>query len=412
MKKKFIGICLLVALAASLLAGCGEKQPSAPAQQPTAAPSATEKPAEKPAAAPSAAQEASMTPDPKAEKAYQEALRAYEAVMDANCDVIYNGISFEMDYPFVSSGVMEVSSMERGKLLQYLGYTYEDLNDDGIPELLIGIIPDEKAEVPETQFFFGGYTIKNGEPVCFLEGWARNVYEWLGGGRFFNYGSGGYAFSAFGTFHLSEDGTQLIAEEWYFSDIRSADDTEIAFYHNTTGEWDKNAANELDIDADAFWALSNQYDAEIKTMKLTPFADYPYTGFIAQPLDCKVRADFFDEAAHQDVQYEYDDATGLLAAGGEYETKVLFRSEEGVSDFKLLALTLRDVDANGHATFDIAEAFSVPQLRAGVPLMVPMSFPGDIPSNGFSYTDADGTTKTYTVSISGRDGSLVIAPLD
>jgi len=43
----------------------------------------------------------------------------------------------------------------------------------------------EAAEIPEVQLLLGGYSRKDGEPVCFLEGWARNVYEWLGGGRFF-----------------------------------------------------------------------------------------------------------------------------------------------------------------------------------------------------------------------------------
>ena len=93
--------------------------------------------------------------------------------------------------------------MERTALLQYLGYTIEDISGDGIPELLIGTIPNDAAEVPETQLNLGGYTCKDGEPVCFLEGWARNVYEWLGDGRFFYFASRGYAYSGFGPVHIS-----------------------------------------------------------------------------------------------------------------------------------------------------------------------------------------------------------------
>lgn len=407
MMKKLIALLLFTTLLASMLAGCGEKQP--PTQPPTAASAATEQPGAKPAnTAPSAAPESSMVPDPEAEKVYQEAMRILDDVMDQNCDVVYNGLSAELDYPCVPSGVMELSTMPRSELLQYLGYAYEDFNEDGIPELIIGTIPDENAETPETQLLLGGYACKDGETVCFLEGWARSVYEWMGDGRFFHYASGGWAYSGFGTFHLSEDCTEMIAEEWYFSDTKGADKSEVAFFRNTTGEWDKDAAEELDIDADAFWKLSNQYDAEIKTLKLTPFAKYPYTGFIAQPLDCKVRVDYFDDVAYQSY---YDDASEYMAMETEYETRVLFRSEEGARDFRLLSLSLRDVDVNGHATFDVTEVFNIPALRAGIPLAVPMSFPGDIPSNGFSYTDTDGTTKTYAISVSGRDGSLVVSPL-
>lgn len=397
MKKRTI-LCLFTALL--LLCGCGGEQSAAPARQPAeivteqAAPSLTPEP---------------ETPEAAAEQTDQEALRAYEAVMGQSCDVIYNGYHAENDYPFVSSGVVELSSMERAELLQYLGYTLEDISGDGIPELLIGTIPNDNAETPETQILLGGYTCKDGEPVCFLEGWARNVYEWLGGGRFFCFASGGWAYSGFGPFRIAEDGTKLLCEDWYFSDMKDGSDTEIAYYHNQTGVWDKNAAEALTIDADAFWALSDQYSAECRTRKLTPFADYPYTGFIAQPLACKVRVDYYDDVSYQNA---YEDAAQYMDAGAVCETKLLLRSSEDVADFRFLSLSLRDVDANGDAAFDIAEVFRLPALRADTPLAVPVDLPETIPFNGFSYTDPDGSTKAYSIGVSGRDGSLVVAPLE
>ena len=393
MKRKLVCICLLLGLLA--LVGCGEKRAAVRQPEPAAA---TEGPA---------APEPSAAADQEPERAYQEAMAAYETVMEQTCDILYNGYHAENDYPYVSSGVVEVSSMDRKELLQYLGYTFQDISGDGIPELLIGTVFHENPQVPETQFILGGYTCKDGQPVCFLEGWARSVYEWLGGGRFFHYASGGAAYTGFGTFRLAEDGRELACEEWYFSDTKGENNDILAYYHNTTGVWDKAAAEELDMDADGFWDLAGQYDPEVKPLDLTPFASYPYTGFVGQPLDCKVRVDFFDEVNYQK---EYDDAAQFME-GTEYETRVLFRSEEGVADFKLLSLSLRDVDQNGNAVFDQREIFSRPALRAGIPLAVPMSFPGDIPSNGFSYTDTDGRTKGYSISISGRDGSLVVLPL-
>ena len=390
MMKKLTLLCLFTAFLA--LCGCGNKQPAAPNQQPT--PTETEQ------AAPP------VTPEAETETAYQEAIRAYDAVLDQTCDVIYNGYHEENDYPFAAFGVIELSSMERAALLRYLGYTIEDISGDDIPELLIGTIPNDAAEVPETQFFLGGYACKDGEPVCFLEGWARNVYEWLGDGRFFYFASRGYAYSGFGPVHISEDGTELLCEEWYFSETK--DDAEIAFYHNRTGVWDKNAAEMLDVDADGFWALSDKYSDERQALALTPFADYPYTGFIAQPLDCKVRVDYFDDVAYQN---DYDDASAYMGAGTAYETKLLFRASEDAADFRFLALTLKDVDASGEAAFDLTEAFRVPALRADIPLAVPVNLPETVPFNGFSYTDADGSTKAYSIGVSGRDGSLVVAPL-
>lgn len=315
MKKKLTTICLLMALLA--LAGCGKQQ----AQQPDVSPVGTEQT--------TAAPEPSATPDPNAEKAYQEAMRAYETVMEQNCDIIYNGYDTENDSPFVSSGVIELSSMPRAELLQYLGYAFEDVSGDGVPELIIGTIPNENAEVPEIQLLLGGYACRDGEPVCFLEGWARNVYEWLGGGRFFNYGSGGYAYSGFGTFRLAEDDTELSCEEWYFSDTKGADDSEIGYYHNQTGVWDKNAAEELDIDADAFWALSNKFDAEIKTMELTPFAEYPYTSFRVTE---KTAYEAVSNYCHKMYDWSIAEDNIMYVTPGEEtesEYQVIFRSYTG-----------------------------------------------------------------------------------
>ncbi len=403
MNKKLASICLFAALLASALVGCGGASSATPQQSGTASTAATE-----PSALPAATSEPSMVPEPEAEKAYQAAMHAYEAVMDETCDTVYNGYNFEVEHRYVSSGVIELSTMKRSELLEYLGYTFEDLSGDGIPELLIGTIPRDNAEEAEVQLLLSGYTCKNGEPVCFLEGWSRNVYEWLGNERFFNYASGGWAYSGFGPFHLSKDGTELQCEEWYFSDMKDENDSEVAYFHNSTGEVDKTAAEELDIDSDAYWALSKKYGDARKTLALTPFADYPYTGFIAQPLDCKVRVDYFDDVSYQNY---YDDASEYMDKETTYDTKVLFCSEEGVADFKLLSLSFKDVDENGNATFDITTVFNIPSLRAGIPLAVPMSFPGDIPSNGFSYTDKDGSTKAFSIGVSGLDSSLVVLPL-
>lgn len=407
-RKHFYAWPLLAALLAVMLVGCGGKQ-DAPAPEPLPAPVETQPTTPEPSATP----EPDATPEPSAESD-PEIISAYAAVLDQNCDVLYNGIRDEEDYPYVSSGLMEAAMyLERTERLQYVGYTFDDISGDGIPELLIGAMSSDDSDGLESVDIYAGYTYKDGEPTCFLDGWARNRYLWLGEGRFYNFGSGGAAYSAFGTFRISTDGTELQCEEFYFTEPKGEDYSDVGYYHNTTGIWDKSAAELLDITPETFWALADRYEAESLAPKLTRFDDYEYTGYVAQPLDCKVRADYadyLDDAAYKNSYY--GDMSEYFALDEPFETAVLFRSDEEVADFTLLALTLKDVDTNGHATFDTDEVFCIPALRADIPLAIPMNFPGDIPSNGFSYKDEDGTTKTYTISISGFDGSLVIAPLD
>lgn len=407
-KRKTAAALLLAALFATMLTGCKTEQtPAAP--EPSPAPAA---PASQQMPASPASTEPPMVPNPEVEQKYRETMDVLARVLDNNCNLLYNGFSEEDEYPYVTSGVMEVSMYEkRAELLRNIGYAFEDISGDGMPELLIGSIPDSASEVPEKQVIYGGFTCKDGEPVCFLDGWARNFYQWMGDGRFYNFGSGGAAYSGFGTFRISEDGTALACEDWYFSDTKGADASEIVYYHNTTGVWDKNAAQEISMTSDAFWELSDSLDESCKEMRLLPFAKYEYTGRVNQPLECKVYADYYDDAAYKYTKIE-DASQYMKNVDPAYEVKVLFQTDEDVKDFRLLALSLKDVDANGHASFDVTELFCVPLVRPDAPLMVPMNFPGDMPSNGFSYTDTDGKTKTYTISMSGFDGALVTAPID
>ena len=139
-------------------------------------------------------------------------LAAYAPALDEIFSVLYNGYDGETDYRYVPTGVMEMSGwgLPRERI-QETGYHVEDISGDGIPELLIGIVPDG-AQVQD--IIFGGYTCKGGEIVCFLDGWYRNSYRWMGGDRFFNTGSGGAMYSIFGICRLSEDGAELRDEDY------------------------------------------------------------------------------------------------------------------------------------------------------------------------------------------------------
>ena len=51
----------------------------------------------------------------------------------------------------------------------------------------------------------------------------------------------------------------------------------------------------------------------------------------------------------------------------------------------------------------ISYCFDEPERQ----LLVKFTFFGSIPNNGFSYTDGNGKTRYYSVSQSGKDGSLI-----
>ena len=120
-------------------------------------------------------------------------------------------------------------------------------------------------------------------------------------------------------------------------------------------------------------------------------------------------ADVMDEIGEFEDAGDYDKAFDRnQGKKSDYEVMVLFRTKEDVFDFTILSLALTDVRADGQAVFDREEMLCIPTLKADMPLAVPMVFPGDTPTNCFSYKDGEGITRAFSVAISGFDGSLAV----
>ncbi|MBR5360095.1 MAG: hypothetical protein IK123_04310, partial [Lachnospiraceae bacterium] len=85
----------------------------------------------------------------------------------------------DREYDYISTGLMEkVSYAEDDHLLYDIGYVMTDISGDGIPELIIGYDDDiQYDDLDEQSYILSVYTVKNKEPFCVIEGWARNSYR-------------------------------------------------------------------------------------------------------------------------------------------------------------------------------------------------------------------------------------------
>ncbi len=97
------------------------------------------------------------------------------------------------------------------------------------------------------------------------------------------------------------------------------------------------------------------------------------------------------------------------AADDEYALPVLFRASEAVQNFQVLALDFPSISDDGEIDFPSEVLYELPELTPEQPLCVTLTFPGDVPSNGISYVDAEGNVRCFSVSLSGMDGSLVVS---
>ncbi|WP_026495728.1 hypothetical protein [Butyrivibrio sp. WCD3002] len=196
----------------------------------------------------------------------------YKPVLDEAYDCITNENYYENMTIYTPMGLMEIANYwEKPDLMEYVGYIFTDISRDGIPELIIADNKDNEYEDGEPHsVVLGCYTLKNGEPHMTIEGWARNSYEWIGDGKFSYLGSGGAMNTYLGTCHLSDDGTEIVWDTYYFSDEVNG---ELKYFTNTTGS-DEIAASEEFIPEGAEGIWGYEADPPCPKLEITPFKDY------------------------------------------------------------------------------------------------------------------------------------------
>ena len=251
MKKK-IGILAMILCLALNFAGCEEKDKQKTSDK-GAKSSASEKEAEK-----------KMDYD----TAYDELLEKFYYTIK------YASQQGETEEGF--EGVVETGSYLEDEALDVIGYKIEDINGDGVKELLIGqSYDDEYAYVKNDLYAL--YTLVSDSPVLLLEGRSRNSYSLMDKGEIYNGGSNGASYRIFGTYSLGKDG-KLICSNFNFSFERSNDYTDIGFFHNTTGIYDKAKSEEMAISEDEFRELEASLAKRTVEIDFTPFRGYTPKG--------------------------------------------------------------------------------------------------------------------------------------
>lgn len=194
--------------------------------------------------------------NPEPDQLYSELVKRFYTLAANPC-------GFEDIAKYGEFGVIESAMAMAGNALDGLGYTIEDLSGDGIPELVVGTLPEYGGQINAV------YTLVDSQPQLVLEGWYRSSYSYLGNGRFYYYASSSASETGQGFFSLSRDGTTLNCEVFYFTHA-VGDNSDIQVYYNTTGSWDIAESRKAELSLEEFGACVPPYE----DLPLTSFADY------------------------------------------------------------------------------------------------------------------------------------------
>lgn len=327
----------------------------------------------------------------------------YRDVLNSNYDIITGGID-NYEYSEGNSGIGEVVMSGDENVENTIGYTFVDSNNDGIVELIIGAISDEKDGKYYGQYIYSIYTYID-MPQLVLEGWSRNRCFILGDGTFYTEGSSGAMYSVFENYELISNETEVACIDYYFSKEKDETFDEYGFYHNTTGEWDITVSEELS--EEDYWNIAAEYSNRTITLELTPFSAYQYSENKATSEEAAVTVEWITK------EYLHESQMGnFVADSSESEVIAAITANEKIMNLKVLSLTFEDVDDVGNTIFSVEELYTYGDFEPGNPFAITLTMYGTIPSYGISYETSDGLTHYYAISESGMDGSAILVEFE
>ena len=191
---------------------------------------------------------------------YAEVLRHYHAVLAEELDGSQGISSLCRNYYGDSIGSFYGNSV--GTALQRIGYALEDLNGDGVPELLTGCVFDGDAW---ENAIFDLYTLRDGSPVKLAESFDRIVWYDLGEGLFLRESSGGAGRHSWSLFGYDEE----LTEKETLSFDAEKDEPWYLYVAPVNGEYPALDPFMTQEEADAWQA---EYCAGYVRHRFTPFA--------------------------------------------------------------------------------------------------------------------------------------------
>ena len=116
--------------------------------------------------------------------------------------------------------------------------------------------------------------------------------------------------------------------------------------------------------------------------------------------------------AEADLLARPEDYDLLVLDESEYRVDVAITASEPVTGIQVASLTLEEVGEDDVGFRIEAVLGTLDAIKPGRPFVVAMAFPGSIPNTALIFTGPDGAVCCCTISMSGKDGSLLLIPFE
>lgn len=351
MKKLSLCLCMF-------LVSCASKTPS----KPSTASSAAHFPPAK------------QTPAPQliVQADYTETLDTYSAVIEGTKIATKGGFAKVKEL---------MSDDEIFNVKSAVGYSVEDVDHDGTDECIIGEIRKFDNGEVYTNDVYAIYAIDNNEVNLLLDV-ISPAYAFRFDENAFFYGSTeADGASHYGIFHLEKG--KLKWKEFFFTKDHNT------FYKNTTGNLDISNSEKISITEDDFIHDQMTYALIEYTNDYNSIENY----------DIGLRADW---AKDQDLSKYKTYEEYVVDASAE---QILLTPVAPLKNIKLLSVEYTTEE------FKTKEIRTIDTLDPAHPLCLTTYLESTIPNIAIQFEYKD-QVQTYTISLSGFDGSIVLTPLE
>ena len=334
------------------------------------------------------------------------AYKDYEEIYHDTLNALYNRINgWSTDSDALAGGFVGIAEFIGGDTgdaaLRKIGYAIMDINGDTVPELIVTGITKRGKKLCFADDVCLVYTYVDKKSVEVVSGWARSGYRLMDDGHLYYHGSSGAMYTLFGDYALEPGGEKPVCKDFYFSSDEENTNYDIYYYQNTDGFADVSSSKKLDITPEAFGKLMDGYEKRCRRIEVTPFSDFP--------------VDVFSSVSEDIAIYEstdgYEEYYQCSASDSEYGVDVIVAANNTVTDFKVSKITWKDSGIMLVPELSAEPLFSVEKLTPDKPLKLTVEFPGDTPAYAITYKNKKGVEKTYGLTMSGMDGSIVLTDI-
>ena len=181
---------------------------------------------------------------------------AYAGILDAYYTAVTQqpefsdlpaGVNFDL-YPFICQNS--------------LGFCYNDVNSDGVQELLIGPVGPDYSSA----WIFDAYTVADGQCITLFQGYERNYLVLLSDGTLVNRSSSGASVNSDVFSHL--EGGALVP--FYSLIVNSTVNVDNPYFVSNGGDMNSDPATWQSISQQEYEQISAAYEAQSVTLDYTP----------------------------------------------------------------------------------------------------------------------------------------------